>query len=111
MSVTLNVGQTVSFTVAPLTASGAPSSATLSNLSFTSSDPTIFTVVPDPANPNGGIVTSVAAGSGTITAAATATEPDGVTTEQITGTDTVNVSAVAPPPAASLGFTWGTPTP
>jgi len=107
-------GQTVSVVVAPLTAAGAPSLATLSLLSFTSSDPTLFTVALDPSTPNGAILTAVgpgASGSASLTAEATATEPDGVTTEQISGSDTETFASVGPPPpppvAASLGFTYG----
>lgn len=105
----LNPGQSVSFTVSPVDAQGNPSHATLSAVSFASADPTVFTVVPDPNTPNGGIVTAVGAGSAVITATATATEPDGVTTEQVSGTDTVNVLSTPPPPAAGLSFSWGTP--
>jgi hypothetical protein len=106
-------GQTVSVVATPLTAAGQPSLATLSLLSFTSSDPTLFTVALDPTTPNGAILTAVGpgvSGSATLTAEATATEPDGVTTEQISGTDTETyVGGVTPPPpvAASLGFTYG----
>ena len=107
-------GQTVSVVASPFTGAGEPSQATLSLLSFTSSDPTLFTVALDPNTPNGAILTSVgpgASGSATLTAEATATEPDGVTTEQISGTDTETYSSVTPPPppavAASLGFTYG----
>lgn len=119
MSVTLNPGQTVPFNCSPLNASLAPSLATLSNLAFVSSDVTVFTVAPDPANPTGGIVTAltpaVMPDSAALSASATATEPDGVTTEQISGTDTVLVQSVTPPPppppvAGSLLITWGVPS-
>jgi hypothetical protein len=122
MPVTLIAGQKVSFTVSPLDAQGNPSQATLSALSFLSSDMTVFGVTPDPANANGGIVQSattlpngLATDAATLTASATATEPDGTTTEQVSGVDTVTVNAAAPPPpppppvAATLAITWGTP--
>lgn len=118
MPATLNPGQTVAFTVSPVTASGAASSAVLSALAFSSSDATVFTVAPDPSNPNGGIVTALTPATmpdaAVITATATATETDGVT-ESISGTDTVTVQAAPPPPppppavAASLAFSFGTP--
>lgn len=110
MQTHLLIGQTVSVIGSPVTATGAPSTATLSNTSYTSSDPTIFTVAPDPATPNGAIITALAAGQATLDEAATATEADGVTTEQITGGATIIVTAMIPP-AASLVFTFGTPTP
>ena len=119
MPATLNPGQTVSFTVAPVNAQGGPSTATLSNLSFATSDATVFSVAPDPNNANGGIVTAltpaVTPDAAVLTASATATEPDGVTTESITGSDTVTVVTTPPPPppppvAASLAITFGTPS-
>ena len=112
MQVSLLTNQKVAFTVAPLDANGNPSPATLSNLAFTSGDATVFTVAADPNTPDGGVVTGVGVGSATLTATATATEPDGSTTEQIQGVATVVFGAVPPPPpapAASLGFTFGTP--
>lgn len=111
----LKAGQTLSFTVGPLKADGTPSTATLSALAFTSSDPTVFTVAADPATPNGGIITVVTTATGTLTAilgaSAVGTEPDGVTTEALTGTAVITVTDVAPPPApaSSLGFNFGNP--
>lgn len=114
MNFALQVGQSVSVIGTPLNASGQPSPATLSNQVYSSSDQTIFTVVPDPSTPGGAIITSVGAGSATLTETATATEPDGVTTEQIQGVATGVVTTAPPPPpppAASIGFTFGTPFP
>lgn len=114
----LNPGQKCSFTVVPVTSSGTASSATLSNLQFSSSDTTVFTVVPDPNNPNGGIVTAgnpaTLPDSASLTVTATATEPDGVTAESLSGSDSVQVVAVQPPPppppvATGLSISWGTP--
>ena len=107
---------------APFTAIGSPviadgvtpSKAALSNTSYTSSDSTVFTVAPDPATPNGAIITVVGAGTATLTETATATEPDGTTTAQIQGVATIVVAAAPPPPpppAASLVFTFGLPNP
>ena len=111
MSEPLLVGQQVSVIGSPVDSTGAPSSAILSNAAYTSSDPTIFTVAPDPATPNGAIITAVGAGSATLTETATATETNG-TTENIQGVDTIVVSSAPPPPpppAAKLVFTYGTP--
>lgn len=126
-------GENMTFTMTPVTASGAPnfvsvigspvkadgttSQATLSNPQYVSSDPTVFTVAPDPATPNGAVITAVAnpaagtTASATLTETATATEPDGTMTEVITGVATIILSApvVAPAPAAALVFTFGTP--
>jgi hypothetical protein len=116
MPQTLTPGQSLGFTLSPLTAAGAPSPATLSNLSFQTSDSSVFTVTADPANPNTrGIATagspSVSPDAAVLTCSALATEPDGVTTETITGSDTVTVQSAPPPPtpAASLGIVWDTP--
>lgn len=123
------------FTFGPINADGTPafvpvsgvpvladgvtaSAAKLSGQAFVSSDPTVFTVAADPANPGGAIVTAVAnppAGtslSATLTETATATEPDGSTTEVIQGTATVVIAtpAVVPPPAAAILLQFGTPS-
>lgn len=112
MAVTLSPGEVRGFTVSPLDAAGNPSKATLSGLSFTTSDPAVFTVAPDTTNPLRGIATAgtppVSPDAAVLTATGTATEPDGTTTEQVTGTDTVTVITTPPPPppAASLAITW-----
>jgi hypothetical protein len=102
----------------PVQADGTtPSEATLSAAAYTSSDPTIFTVAPDPKTPNGAIITAVAAPAAGLTVSATlqetaiATEADGTTTETISGVATIVIAAPAPatPPAAALVFTFGTP--
>lgn len=120
MQTTLVVAQTQTVIGSPVTAqldgSGNPiaSPAVLSNTTYTSSDSTVFTIAADPNVPNGAIITAVGAGTATLTETATATEPDGTTTEQIQGVATVIVTAAPPPPppvAASLVFTFGTPTP
>ena len=96
----------------PVDANGNPSGAKLSSVSYTSSDPTVFTVAPDPTVPNGAVITAVAPGSATLTESATATEPDGTTTETIQGVATIILTAAPPPPpppAAGLVFTFGIP--
>ena len=113
MTFTMTVGNQRPVIGTPVKADGTPSTATLSNASYQSLDPTVFTVVADPNTQNGAIITSVAAGSATMTETATATEPDGTTTEVITGSVTIIVTAVPPPPpapAAALTFTFGPPT-
>lgn len=131
MQSTIQTGFQVSGFVQPFTSqvdsSGNPviGTATLSNLSFDSSDVTVFTVAPDPSTPNGFIVTAVGSGldestvppielvTATLAANATATETNGVT-NSVAGEATVNVTAgAAPPPpppvTTSLGFVFGTP--
>lgn len=99
----------VPLTVAAVKADGTASKATISALTFTSGDGTVFTVAADPATPNGAIVTSVAAGTAVLTFSATATEPDGVTTNSVTGSATVILAVPPPAPAAALVATFGTP--
>lgn len=110
MQTTLTVGNSRQVSGGPVNISGDPSKATLSSQTFTSSDSTVFTVTPDPAVPGGAIITSVGAGTATLTETALATEPDGTTTETIQGVATVVVSVAPPPPppvAASIVFTFG----
>jgi len=110
----LTVGFSVQVSGSPVQADGTtPSTATLSNVQYTSSDPTVFTVAPDPTVAGGGIVAAIGAGSATLTETATATEPDGTTTEVITGSATVVVTPVIPTPgvAAALVLAFGTPFP
>lgn len=113
MTFTMLPGQSVPAVVSPVIADGVtPSRATLSNVTFTSSDTTVLTVAPDPSNPNGVIVTGLGnAGSAIVTGTALATEPDGVTTETIMGVVTVILATPPPAPAAALVFVFGTPTP
>lgn len=111
MTFTMLPTQHVSAVVSPVQADGTtPSQATLSAQSFTSSDPSVLTAVQDPTNPSAVIVTGLGvAGSAIVTATATATEPDGTTTEVITGAVTVILAVPPPAPAAALVFTFGTP--
>jgi hypothetical protein len=107
----LVVGQTVSVIGNPVNAYGSPSSAVLSSPNYSSSDPTVFTVAPDPSTPNGAIITAVGAGSATLTETATGTEPGGAT-ESIQGVATIVVTAapIPPPiilPAVALVFVFG----
>lgn len=113
MTFTMLPTQSVSAVVSPVIADGVTASkATLSNVSFTSSDTTVLTVGPDISNPNGVLITGLGnTGSAIVTATATATEPDGTTTETIMGTVTVVLAVPPPAPAAALIFTFGVPTP
>lgn len=108
----LTQGFSVQVSGSPVQADGTtPSTATLSNVQYSSSDPSVFTVAPDPTVAGGGIVAAIGAGSATLTETATATEPDGTTTEVITGSATVVVTPVIPTPgvAAALVLAFGTP--
>jgi hypothetical protein len=109
----LVVGFSVQVSGKPKQADQSDSPAKLSLVSFTSSDPAVFTVAPDPTVDGGGIVTSVGPGSATLIESATATEPDGTTTNVITGSATVVVSPAVPVPgiATSIELTFGTPFP
>lgn len=115
MLVALKPGEVAKATIAP-TAQGKPSNATLSAIEFDSTDVSVFTVSPDPDVPNGCIITGVGSGTATsaqILAKATATEPDGKTTEQVSGKDDVTCELLPPPPpvADGLVFTLTSPTP
>lgn len=108
---------TVTVIGSPVKADGTPSTATLTNQHYTSSDPTVFTVAVNATVPGGAIITAVAnppagtSASATLTETATATEPNGTTTEVITGVATIILAYPPPAPAAALVFTFGTPGP
>jgi len=108
MNLSITANESVKLTVAAAKADKTASQAKLSNITFTSSDPTIFTIAPDPAVPNGAILIALKAGTATNTYKATATETDNVTVETISGVDTIVVAA-APMPAVALVATYGTP--
>ena len=104
--------QSVQVIGSPVDISGNPSKAVLSKQAYSSSDPSIFTVADDPSVPGGAIIVGVGVGTATLLETATATEPDGTTTEQIQGVATIVLTQAPPPPppvAASIVFTFGTP--
>ena len=110
MTFTMLPTQSVSVIGNPVDANNNPSLATLSVISYSSSDSTVFTVSADPNTTNGAIITGVGPGTATLTETATATEPGGIITEQIQGTATIVLTSTTPPVgvAASLAFTFGT---
>lgn len=108
MDLTEKVGQKATGFVGPVDANGQPSTAVLSNVVFTASDPTIFSFAPDPNNPQLGlVVTGLANGTAQLSATATATETDGTTVNQISGSATVTISPAGVGVASSLVFTFG----
>ena len=113
MQFQLQVGFALPFQASAVDSAGNPAKATISNITFQSSDSTIFTVGVDPTDPTKGVITAVAAGTATLTGQATATEPDG-TQHSVSGAATGNITAAPPPPppqATALTFTFGTAVP
>jgi hypothetical protein len=115
MNLSLAPGQESLFTVTPLLADGTtPSLATLSNLVNNTNGP--FVVKPS-VTANSGILQCPAGtttgATDTLVSTATATEPDGVTAEQISGSVSLTAGPSGPPAgvATSLGFTFGPPAP
>jgi hypothetical protein len=115
MTFNLSPGQESLFTVQPLLADGVtPSLAKLSNLAFNTGGP--FVVVTS-VTPNAGIIqcpaATAAGATDTLVGTATATEADGVTTEQISGSVSLVAGPSGPPSgvASSLGYTFGAPAP
>jgi hypothetical protein len=113
-ALTLNVGQTSQASIVPLLADGVtPSGATLSNVSYTFSDPSATVVL----NPDGltatvtGVATSTA-GAVTGQAQCTTTDTDGVVAQFSQGF-TITVGTVVPPSqlTQSIGVSFTTPTP
>jgi hypothetical protein len=120
MIATMLANQSQRFNVKPVDASQKDSTATLSNVVYSSADPANLLATADPAQTNANGV--ILAGQGTpnvgivVTAKATATEPDGKTTEVIVGSITIVLTPPLPPPppppAAALVFVpVGSPTP
>ena len=110
MTFSMLANQSVPVIGSPVKADGSPSSATLSGVSYASSDPTVFSVAADPNTPNGAIVTGVAAGTAILSESATATESDGVTQESITGSATIILTGgTQTDVAAALVFSFGNP--
>src|SRR5262249_26089933 len=107
MDFTMKFDQTVNFSIAAVDAAGNPAKAVLTDVAFSSSDPSIFTVAADPANPMGGVLSGAAVGSAVLSGVATATEVDGVV-HQVGGTANITLTPDNPP-AASLVFTFSTP--
>ena len=106
MTVTMLPTDVKRTTVSPVKADGTPSTAKLSNQSYSSSDPALV-VAPDPADASGNTVILTGQGNPAtviVTASATATEPDGTTTETVTGALTVVLAVPPPAPAAALVF-------
>jgi hypothetical protein len=94
---------------------GTPVSATFANVSFASSDETVFTTAPDPNNPSGTIDTAVAPGTANLTATADATYTDSKTGKSVTQTGLtvtvpVIVNAVVAGENVALTIIQGTPT-
>jgi hypothetical protein len=111
MNFTMLQTQSVNVLGSPVDANNNPSLAQLSNISYSSSDPTVFTVAADPNTPGGAIIQGVGPGTATLTELATATETSGAV-EQISGTATITISASGNVPvgvAASISFAFGTP--
>lgn len=113
MTFTLPAGQESLFTVTPLLADGVtPSLATLSNLAFNTAGPFVVKLS---VQANSGIIQCPAGtatgATDTLIGTATATEQDGVTTEQISGSVSLVAGSGPVGPAATLGFTFGPPQP
>ena len=104
-SVSMSPTQAVNEMGVPVDANGNATSATLSNITLSSSDPTVFTVAADPNAPGGGILTGVAAGTATLTE--TANSSDGTAT--ISGSLSVTISASQVGVSTAIAFIVGTP--
>lgn len=107
----LVVGQTVQVTgLVTVDLNSKPTNGVVKSDSFTTSDPTIFTIAPDPTNPLGQILTAVAPGSATLGTLASGTESDGTTPfTNVPGSATI-VVAGKPNPTVGVLINFGTPT-
>lgn len=107
MTLTENVAQNVSVLAQAADANGNPNGATLSNLNYTSSDSTIFTVAADPNTPGGVLITGVAAGKATLTATGVAS--DNGAGASVSGSLDVVISPAAVGATTQIVFKVGTP--
>lgn len=101
---TLTDTQKVPGTITPLDKKGNPAKVQAGSSIFTSSDPTVVTVTPDPANELGVTVTAVKAGAAQIRWSGDADLGDGIVT--ISAAEDVVVTGGQ---AVSAGFTFGPP--
>ncbi|HXE12124.1 MAG TPA: hypothetical protein VN633_08390 [Bryobacteraceae bacterium] len=108
MDYSLPYDEHVTVAIEAADAAANKTTAVLSNVQFVSSDQTIFTVAPDPANPNGAIITGVKVGAAVLNITATATEADGKTANTLSAT--VNLT-LAPGVSTQLLVMFGTPAP
>lgn len=117
MALNLNVGQSSTDVLGLIdTDKNVPVVATFANVSFTSSDPTIFTTTQDPSNPNQSVDTAVAAGTANLVVTADASYTDANTGQAVTKTGLsvtvpMTVTAVVAGENVALTITQGTPTP
>lgn len=110
MSISILDTQSVTYKITPVLADGiTPSTIAPGSGIVSSSDTTLFTVVPDPTDPSGlsGTITGVpaAVGNGTLNVSGNA-DPSGTTTVTIVGSDAIGINAPVPPPALAAGFTF-----
>lgn len=106
--VTFNIGgfKTVSVVGVPVDANGDDSGASLSLANFTSSDPTVLTVAPDPNTPNGAIISFVADGTATLSESATPSDGPTVTVQ---GSVVITLTSTAVGVTVAISFVFGTP--
>lgn len=113
MSTSLQVGNSITAAPShPIKGDGTPSSAVLTNPVLSTSDSNVFTIIPDPNNPNGVVLVSVSPGTATISGTCTATRADGTLYTIPMTEDTITVTAAPPPPeadAVSFGMVFGEP--
>lgn len=116
MAITLNANQFSIDTLGLVDSdTGNAVAATFANVSFVSSDPTIFTSTQDPANPNTTKDVAVAAGSASLNVTADASYTDSVSGLAVTKAGLiisvpVTVAAVVAGENVALTITQGIPT-
>lgn len=96
----------VPVSVRAVDAGGAAAQATLSDVTYTSSDSSIVSLAPNPDSASGVLMSSIGVGTATVSSSAVATEPDGFS-HIVTGSETVVVEAAPAPPADHLVLVFG----
>lgn len=106
--ITFNIGgfKTVSVVGVPVDANNKDSGASLSLGNFTSSDPTVLTVAPDPNTPNGAIISFVGDGTATLSESATASD---VSSGPVSGDVVITLTSTATGVTVAISFVFGNP--
>jgi hypothetical protein len=84
----------------------SPSQTTINSATYTSSDPTVFTLAADPNSAIGALLTMVGPGTATITCSAICSDAGGDQNYPVSGSDTITVAAAVQPAPMAAGLVF-----
>lgn len=97
----------IEVTVSPVDANGNTlSQTTINSATYTSSDPTVFTLAADPNSTIGAVLTMVGPGTATITCSAICSDAGGDQNYPVSGSDTITVAAAVQPTPLAAGLVF-----